>query len=271
MKTMLIVFVAMLAVALLAQIIAARLFLADVTRQEDTIHTAPPPMLRDPDDIPAIMRRFADRGLAGRDGLPRLVRLTQDVELMRGEVWSPSRARQHTAVATPAFVWLTEAPGWLVPSVRVVDSFTDGRGLLEIRLFGSIPVGRFQGPDADIGEAMRYLAEIPWVPDAILANPSITWRVIDANTVEAMLDLQPRPAIVRFRFDDAGDITEMTAPDRPAATGDTVILQDWRGLMSDYAEIGGRRIPRRVEVGYVVDGVYAPYVRGRITDYVLIE
>ncbi len=267
MKIVLVVVLILVLAAVVAQLVMARGFLAEVARQEDKVRNAPVPQMRDPDSIPEPMRRFALRGFAGQGGLPRAVHFTQAAELLRGDAWSTLPARQHIAIAEPGFAWVGEQPGWPVPFVRVIDRFTDGEGELEVRLFGSIRLARVRGPDADVGEAMRYLAELPWAPDAILANGAITWRQIDPQTVEAELPLSPRPAAVRFRFDDAGDVVEIAAADRPDTSSGETVLRPWRGLFSDYVEMGGRRIPRTAEVGYADDGVYAPYFRGRITSY----
>ncbi len=251
----------------LAQILLARRFQAEVTRQEQIVQSAPVPEARDPAELPDVVQRFAERGLAGQGGLPRAVRLTQDVEILRGDTWSRATARQHIAIAEPGFTWVADGSGWPFPSVRVIDRFTNGEGLLEVRLLGSLCVGGFDGPDADFGEAMRFVAELPLVPDAILANRSITWRALAVDVVEAELPISPRPVVVRFRFDEAGDVVEITAEGRPDVSSSTPVLRDWRGVFSEYGEIGGRRIPRFAEIGYVIDGVYAPYFRGRITSY----
>jgi hypothetical protein len=255
----------------LAQFFLADSLSAEAARQEEIIRAAPIPALRDPVEIPELMRAFALRGLAGQDGMPRAVRLAQDAQMLRGEVWSPLRARQHIAIAEPGFAWVAEQPGWLVPAVRVIDRFTNGHGALEVRVLGSIRVGKADGPDADVGEAMRYLSELPWVPDAILSNLSITWREADTNVMEAELSLPSRPVIVRFTFDDVGDVVEIVGLDRPDVSSDETILRTWRGVFSDYAEIAGRRIPRAAEVGYVDEGVYAPYFRCRITSYEMLR
>ena len=271
MKIAILICLMLVLAVVLAQLVVARGFLAEVARQEEVIRTAPVPELRDPVEIPELMRAFALRGLAGRDGMPRAVRLTQEAEMLRGEDWSPLVARQHIAIAEPGFAWVAEQPGWPVPAVRVIDRFTGGNGLLEVRLFGSIPLARVEGSDADVGEAMRYLVELPWVPDAILSNQSITWRQVDANAIEAELSLSSRPAIVRYRFDDAGNVEKISAKDRPDVSSGETVLREWRGLFSDYAEINGRRIPRAAEVGYVDSGVYAPYLRVRVSSYEMLE
>ncbi len=271
MKITFVIILFVLVAAIIVQVILSQTFLAEVARQEGVVLNGPVPEARDSEDLPVLVRQFAERGLAVGGGLARAVRITQEAELRRGDAWQASRARQHIAVAEPGFVWLAEAPGWPMPSARVIDRFVRGEGLLEVRLLGAFPVARFLGPDADVGEAMRYLAELPWVPDAILANRAITWTEVDARAVEAALFVASRRVSVRFIFDEGGDIVEMNATGRPDVAGGETVLRDWRGVFSDYGEIGGRRIPRRGEVGYVHDGAYAPYFRGRVTSYEVLR
>jgi hypothetical protein len=40
------------------------------------------------------------------------------------------------------------------------------------------------------GEAMRYLAELPWLPQAMVANQELEWRQIDDRTVEVATRFQ---------------------------------------------------------------------------------
>jgi hypothetical protein len=50
-----------------------------------------------------------------------------------------------------------------------------------------------------------YLAEIAWVPHAILANPQLAWRELDRRTVEVATDVGARVA-VRLVFNERGEI-----------------------------------------------------------------
>ena len=56
------------------------------------------------------------------------------------------------------------------------------RVCLEARLFGSLRLARAAGPHVGKGELMRYLAELAWAPHAMLHNPQLSWREIDATT-----------------------------------------------------------------------------------------
>jgi hypothetical protein len=53
---------------------------------------------------------------------------------------------------------------------------------LEVRLLGR-PLQRKGGPELAQGEAFRYLAEIAWVPQAIVANRELSWQDPDGPFV----------------------------------------------------------------------------------------
>jgi hypothetical protein len=107
------------------------------------------------------------------------------------------------------------------------------------------------GAVIDRAEAMRYLAEMPWAPDAVLGNPEVTWADLGEGRYEAALDTPSGRVAVTFTLDAAGDIAEMTALRPDAGPDGAEILREWRGRYWGYDRVGGRRIPVEAEVGYV--------------------
>ncbi len=214
------------------------------------------PAVELPEEVVALARRMG--AVAGG----RVVRFRQaaEIEMAPGKGWKGMTAWQVSAVRGAAFLWLA----WMrpVPVAVVVDAFAGGRGALVVRLAGLVPVARGRGPEIDRAEAMRYLAELPWVPDAILGNGAIGWEVLADGRLRASLG----EVSVVFTL-EGGEIVEVTAQDRPSVEGGKVVLRDWRGVFSEHGEIGGRRVPLRGEVGYMREGVWVPYYRGRIVGY----
>ena len=219
--------------------------------------------------VPEKVRDFAVRGGATASDLAHCISFRQQAEmqLKRGGPWQPITAEQIVSVGAPGFLWLAEQPMGPVAKFRVLDAFIAGVGLLQVQLLGVIPVVRAQGADIDRAEAMRYLAELPWAPDAILGNAHLVWRMIGTDWAEVHLT-GALDAPVRFRFDAAGDIVEMQADSRPArdAAGRSVVY-DWQGYFRDYRMLGPRRVPTEVEVGYVYPDGYSAYFQGRISEY----
>jgi hypothetical protein len=141
-----------------------------------------------------------------------------------------------------------------------------GEGLLEARLFGSLQVARAAGPQAGKGELMRYLAELAWAPHAMLHNPQLSWREIDAITIEVSTKSPAGPAQVRLIFEN-GDITCIEADDRPRMVGRCIIPTRWLGRCWDYREMNGSRIPTGAAVSWLLEDGPFDYWRGRVTAF----
>jgi len=74
---------------------------------------------------------------------------------------------------------------------------------------------------------MRYLAKLVWAPRAMLHNPQLSWREIDATTVEVSTAGPAGPAGVRLLLEN-GDITRVEADDRPCAVGRRIVPTRWQ-------------------------------------------
>jgi hypothetical protein len=267
MQTILIVLIAVFLIVIILGLIASAQFNVRINALRTDLRRTDAP--RDVcADLPAKVRDFALRADANPADLAHRVTFTQQAEmqLKRDAPWQPLHATQTVAIGGPGFLWLAEQPYGPITKVRVIDAYAAGRGLLQVMLLGLIRIARATGSEADRGEAMRYLAELPWAPDAILGNPSLRWRMIDADWAEVSL-ADPWVA-VRFRFGPDGDIAEMQAKDRPATDpSGKAVTYDWQGYFRDYRMIGPRRIPAEGEVGYVYPDGYHAYFQGRITGY----
>ena len=214
--------------------------------------------------LPELVRAYVERNAppvdAGR------VRLTQvgEMELKPGRR-IPFRANQEIAVEHVAFTW--EARFRLAPlvSLRVRDWCREGEGGLSARLFGLIRVVHGSGPEVARGEAMRYLAELPLAPQAMLRNPALIWRELDDSRVEVSTLVGASPVAVELRFGAGGDIVEAYAADRPRGVGKDAVPTPWLGTFGDYGVLGGVRLPTTAAVAWLLPEGPQTYFRGRIT------
>ena len=222
------------------------------------------------DGLPPLVRAFALKSGADPAHLLRIISFTQEVELRRvqGARFDRYMAWQVAATGKPGFLWQARQDAGPFTKLRVVDAFVDGDGHLEARLMASIPVARADGPDLALAEAYRYLAELPWVPDAILGNLDLRWQMAGDRTASVSLQTKGGAAHVAFLFDADGDIVAMRAKGRPAtdAAGKPA-RYDWQGTFGGYAVLGPRRVPVTGEVGYIYPTGYEAYFRARLTEY----
>jgi hypothetical protein len=216
-------------------------------------------------DLPALATAFAARAVSPGEPLPYTVQVGQ-VGVMR--LKPGGRELRFTAVeafsvAEVAFIWQARFPLLPLLSLHVVDRYAGGEGLLEARLLG-IPVMRQRGQATAEGEAIRYLAELPWVPHAIVANHQLDWRELDPATLEVSTLVGTNRVAVRLLFDEAGDIVGSSA-DRHYTVASPPVPTPWAGVFFDYKNIGGVRVPTRAEVHWELpDGPFT-YWRGTVT------
>lgn len=220
--------------------------------------------------LPPLVRAFALKSGADPAQLARTVSFTQAVEMRRtaGGRFDSYQAWQVAATGKPGFLWQARQDAGPFTKLRVVDAFVDGEGHLEARLLASIPVARADGPDLALAEAYRYLAELPWVPDAILGNPDLRWQMAGDRTASVSLQTKGGAAHVAFLFDEGGDIVAMRAKGRPATDADGKPARyDWQGTFGGYAVLGPRRVPVTGEVGYIYPSGYESYFKATLTEY----
>lgn len=254
------------------QLAVARAFRARVLGLAGRLTSAPPvtdlgAAVGSAADLPALVVGYALRAGAEPGAAPRIARFNQRVEmrLTPGGPFAAMRAWQVVALGRAGFLWEARQDLGPLTRLRVLDAFVEGEGHLEARIFGSIPVARAGGAGIALGEAYRYLAELPWVPDAMIGNPDLIWRDAGPDRVEVRLETRQGPAHAVFSFDAEGDIVAVTAKGRPVRGPDgRMAPRDWFGRFSDYARLGPRRLPRRAEVGYEDGEVW---FRAEIADY----
>lgn len=231
--------------------------------------TSAPP---DQDSIPAIMRAFAQRNGATLGG-PATVLAHQRAEMRtaRDQPFFAIEATQLSGTRDAGFVWEATATMARVLPVRVVDAHAGGKGWLEVRIFGAIPMANATGPDSDKGEMMRFLSELAWNPDAILNTAALKWRQIDELTVEVSAETAGGIASVRHLFDASGDIVGIEADDRPYLVDGKTVPVRWVGRFRDYASFGPYRLPSYGEVAWELPDREFVYFRGTITSFAAIE
>lgn len=201
-------------------------------------------------------------GTVGRP-VPSTVRLRQEGELRLGDRgWVPFTAEEYYATASPAFLW--KATVSMAPGVPVVgtDSYIDGRGELEMRVLGLIPVAKDSGPAMDEGDLLRYLNEIMWFPAGALI-PEITWEAVDDASARATMTFGGVQGTATFFFDAEGRPTNMIA-DRYDRDHGAVV--PWSTPITAYGEFDGIRVPTAGEAVYAREDGDFSYIRLEITD-----
>lgn len=180
----------------------------------------------------------------------------------------PFRATEDFAIDRVAFSWRARFPIVGPLAMTVVDELADGDGRLRVSLLG-IPLQTQKGAATTVGEAMRYLAELPLAPQAIAANRELEWRGVDERTVEVACEAGADRVTVFWAFNDAGDVVGATGV-RPFPVGKTFVPRPWGGAFGDHASFDGTRVPLLGEAWWELPEGRFVYWRGRVTGFELI-
>lgn len=216
-------------------------------------------------DLPRAVTELALRCGGSREPPPHSVCIRQIGSMRQGSRRSEMsfRARQRIAIAAPGFLWRADFGRFGL--VHVADYFIGGTGGLEGRFLGALPFLRFAGSAAAAkGEIMRYLAELPWSPDAILRNRALDWHVLDERTLRVAAGTGASRGEVRLLLGQDGLVIAVEADDRPRLENGAAVERPWRGRFWDYREIEGRKIPLRGEGSWLLDEGEMVYWRGTI-------
>lgn len=217
------------------------------------------------DSLPEPVARYLEVALpTGR--LPSAVRIEQSGEMLQGGSWREFSAVQHITTQPAGFVWDARMTFIGPISVRVVDVYREDRGgALRAKLLGAITVAdATPGPELDVGELARFLAEGPWLPTVLAPRPDLWWSEVDSSSARATLVSGGYEVSLLFHFSDGGDVIRVEG-ERPRSLEDGSYASGyWVGTFTGHREVDGVRIPTVGEVGWLEDGELEPYWRGRL-------
>ncbi|MCC3417268.1 MAG: hypothetical protein JGK28_04695 [Microcoleus sp. PH2017_07_MST_O_A] len=178
--------------------------------------------------------------------------------------WSPFTATQFVTTQRPGFDW--DARIQMAPGVNafVHDTYLLGEGSLHASLLGLFTVANMHGaPENNQGELLRFLAETPWYPTALLPSQGVRWEAINDTSARATLTDGATTVSVVFQFNAEGAIATMRAE---ARYRDKLTAMPWCGRFGEYSVRNGMLIPLEGEVGWEYPEGIRLYFKGRITE-----
>jgi hypothetical protein len=181
------------------------------------------------------------------------------------EQWKPFTSQQRVVTQRPGFVWharIAMLPG--VP-VRVHDAYVAGEGLLHPAILGLLTLVKLQGGgDIAHGEFMRFVAETPWYPTALLPSQGARWEAVNDHSANVTLTDGALSITLLFRFSEQGLIESVLAQARGRTVGKAIEMTPWEGSWSNYVEYSGIRVPMTGEVAWLTPQGRKPYWRGTV-------
>ncbi|WP_396136531.1 DUF6920 family protein, partial [Chamaesiphon sp. VAR_48_metabat_403] len=113
------------------------------------------------------------------------------------------------------------------------------------------------------GELLRFFAEMPWYPTALLPSQGVRWEAIDDTSARATFTDAPTTVSLVFRFNAEGTIETMRAE---ARYRDKLTAMPWSGRFWDYSVCNEMLIPLQGEVGWEYPDGIRLYYKGKVTE-----
>jgi hypothetical protein len=218
-------------------------------------------------ELPEPAQRFFNFAITPGTPLYRVAKLRMEGQFSLGSKaapnYQPMRAEQILA-APEGFVWRMRLKG------PMLICGSDSSCWTRFRILGLIPVAR-QGGNSDHARSAfgRYVAEaVFWTPAALLPGPGITWEAVDTDTARVTLSSGDLSQSVSIHMDKEGQPTHVSFMRWSNANPEkTFRLQPFGGILSDFREIQGFRLPYQVDAGngFGTDE-YFVFFKARIND-----
>jgi len=213
--------------------------------------------------LPAPVRRYLE--FAGVEGRPRIrfARLLHGglFRTTPGSKWMAIEGEEYFSTEPPGFIWYATVRPMPFVHIRARDRYMNGAGNMLVKPLSLLTLADARGSEVDVSALLRFAAEAPWFPTALVPGEHVRWEAIDADSARVVIRDGSIGASGVFRFHADGRIVEFETRDRFQADGQTAVRRPWGGVYSRYDEVDGFRIPAEAEVRWLSPPEVFPYAR----------
>jgi hypothetical protein len=196
--------------------------------------------------IPEGARRYLRHTIAEGTPLASAVRLKMHGEIkLKG--WYPFTAEE-VIRWDRGMIWRAAARMYGV-SIRGSDRFIDGRGAMQWKLFGIVPLVNASGPDITRSAAGRVNIESVWLP-SVLCDDRVRWSASDAFHPRVQLTGHGETGQIDYLIDDDGRLKSMSMPRWGNPGGASFHYETFGGFVEAEGAFGGYTIPTRMRIGW---------------------
>ena len=272
--------VTLAAVASLGVVVAAALLVAGrrwdaasariaATLADDPSGAPPPvPFAGERDALPAPVARWLDATFP--HGVPdvshAVLRHEGEMFLKPDAPATPFTSVQHVRAVPAGFMWDARARMMPLVPARIRDRYVDGTGGMYVTIGGLVPLVNQEGTsDMAVAALMRWAAEGPWLPVALLPRDGVRWEAVDDRTATLVVEDAGTTVTLTATFADDGTIATIVGT-RPLDRDGRTEWHTWGGRHTDYRTIAGMHVPTRAEVWWDLPEGRWVYYRGTLVD-----
>lgn len=189
---------------------------------------------------------------------------------MRGRIrggpdapWMPFEAEQHSFFDPPRRNFWMQASRDGLP-VDVLHTYGPDGARMRVRVLSLFPMVDAGGAEFTRTETVTLLNDLCLMAPMGLLDPAISWRELDARTVEASYTVGANTVRATLQFDEAGRLSSFWSDDRPQLAADNVHFTPlrWSTPVSGWQTRGGLTLPTAGEARYAAptgDYAYAEF------------
>jgi hypothetical protein len=161
-------------------------------------------------DLPAPVQRYFLHAIALGTPLATAVKLDMigKFRLAPDQPWLPMQAQE--TLTRKGFIWKAQI-GRGLSRFRGGDYYFNRSGRMQFSILGLVPVVNVQNPDTARSAIGRLVAELTWLPSALLPQQDVQWDAINDHTIQAQLKVDDEPVTLTLVIDADGKLLESYA------------------------------------------------------------
>jgi hypothetical protein len=201
-------------------------------------------------DLPEPVQRYFLHAIAPGTPLATSVKLHMGgkFRLAPDQPWLPMRSQE--TLTRKGFIWKA-AIGSGLSQFQGADRYLNRSGRMRFAILGLVPVVNVQNPDTARSAIGRLVAELTWLPSALLPREGLQWSAIDDRTIQARLKVDDEPVTLTLAIDANGKLLQSSV----LRWGDHTPDRKWAyipmGSKCDAEQtFGGFTIPSQVGAGW---------------------
>ena len=218
-------------------------------------------------NLPEPVQRYFKYSLQENQNYISFVKLKHEgtFRQSQGQGWIPMVGQEYFTTENPGFVWIGKMKPYPLLWIDGKDEFIDGKGNFQIKLLSLFTVADTKGKESDESELLRWLAETPWFPTALLPSKYLHWESVNSSSAKAVVEYGKIKSTVVFSFNEQGQIIKLNA-DRYRTVNNTFSKDKWVGYYRDYTKVNDVMIPKEIEAAWNFSSGEFSYAKFKITD-----
>jgi hypothetical protein len=211
---------------------------------------------------PPVQRYLRYVGVVGK---PRVQNLHA---IFRGQMrstptgpWMNVKAEQYSFFDEPSRLFLMRASRFGLP-FEALHMYVGHSATMRVKVASLVKVVEAQGAQMNQSETVTMFNDMCLLAPATLIAPSIGWKGIDANTVQASFTNAGNTITATLRFAPDGRLTDFTSQDRWQTTDGTTFRKlPWSTPVREYREFHGFKLAAAGEAVWQTPEGPLPYAR----------